>query len=126
MSHTVVLAKPDSASWMDSSPSRLDAAIASSTTAPAGKGRVISAQTVLANTASRPQLRAGKPACGTSQTAPAAASGISHRQRSAGRVAGGTGTEVCYGTNCPWDEIDLSHMLNRSELRLQECPGSRG
>ena len=80
ISQTVGLANPASASCTVTRPIRLDAAIASITTAPAASGRVISAQTVAANSVSRPQLRAGKPACGISHTAAPAASGIIHRQ----------------------------------------------
>src|SRR5437899_7811163 len=48
--------------------------------APAAIGRVISAQTVAAKRQRRPQLRASKPPCGSSQTAAATASGTIQRQ----------------------------------------------
>ena len=60
--------------------------IETSTTAPDGSGRVISAQTVAANRHSSPQLRGLKRACGSSQTAPATARGTNHRHRAIGPV----------------------------------------
>ena len=81
ISHTVVLAKPASPSWMVNRPSRLPVVMATMPTAPAGSGRHISAATVAANNASSAQLAALNPPCGTSQTAVPTASGTAHRQR---------------------------------------------
>ena len=50
-------------------------------TEPAGSGRVISAQMVAANRQRNPQLRGAKPACGRSQTTPAARRGAAQRHR---------------------------------------------
>src|SRR5262245_17480314 len=87
ISHTVAFENPDNASLTGTSPSRIDAVIANSATAPAASGRVINATTVAANSASNPQLRGATPACGTSQTSPPHSSGTSHRQNSDDRIA---------------------------------------
>src|SRR5262245_21895229 len=80
ISQTVGLAKPASASCTGTSPNSVDAVIANSATAPAGKGRVISATTVAAKSESRPQARASIRACGSSQMTAPAMTGTSQRQ----------------------------------------------
>src|ERR671910_437127 len=61
--------------------SRVPAVSATITTAPAARGRVISATIVAASRESRPQARGLKPACGRSQIAAGAGGGRRLRQR---------------------------------------------
>src|SRR5580765_7317694 len=106
INHTVVFEKPTSASWMVKRPRMAPAVIATTPIAPEGSGRHINADTVAANSDSRPQPVALNPAGGTSQIAAATAGGTHHRQSADGAVgpgdavpgAVGDSTEVRTGT----------------------------